>query len=159
MSREPGRPLILFEIEQIERLLTTYRDLLAKIQDSEPDLVELTAIASVLHSFYTGVENIFLTIAKRFDQRVPLGSQWHRDLLQQLSSTTSDRRAVISEQVRRSLEEYLGFRHYYRHAYSFFLDWDEMRELVTGLVEAWAALKTELETFLEENSDPRNGDE
>jgi hypothetical protein len=31
----------------------------------------------------------------------------------------------------------LGFRHFYRHGYSFFLEWDELEELVTPLAEVW----------------------
>ena len=36
-----------------------------------PDLVEITALASVLHSFYNGLENVFLSISKAVDADVP----------------------------------------------------------------------------------------
>jgi hypothetical protein len=38
----------------------------------------MTALASVLHSFYNGLENIFLSIARHVDQQVPTGDRWHR---------------------------------------------------------------------------------
>ena len=39
-------------------------------------MVERTALGSVLHSFYTGLEGIFLTVAKRVDEQVPSGNRW-----------------------------------------------------------------------------------
>jgi len=42
----------------------------------------------------------------------------------------------------------LGFRHFYRHSYSFFLEWDEVEKLVTPLAEVWVQAKDELQLFL-----------
>jgi len=56
---------VRFEIGQIDRLLDSYADLLERALHTPPNLIELTAIASVLHSFYNGLENIFLR-RKRF---------------------------------------------------------------------------------------------
>ena len=61
---------IEFELDQIDSLLSKYKNLINKSEDEEPDLIELTALASVLHSFYNGVENIFLLIAKNIDNNV-----------------------------------------------------------------------------------------
>lgn len=55
---------VKFEIGQIDHLFESYADLLEQAQKKAPDLVEITAVASVLHSFYNGLENIFLSIAK-----------------------------------------------------------------------------------------------
>jgi len=62
---------VKFEIGQIDQLFESYADLLEQAQKKAPDLVEVTAMASVLHSFYNGLENIFLSIAKGIDQDVP----------------------------------------------------------------------------------------
>jgi hypothetical protein len=43
----------------------------------------------------------------------------------------------------------LGFRHFYRHSYSFFLEWGELEELVTSLAEVWDQVKDELQLFLD----------
>lgn len=147
---------VTFEIEQIDRLLTVYADLLERVQQRTPDLVEVAAIASVVHSFYNGLENIFLSIAKGLDQQVPTGSQWHRDLLVQMSQQTANRGGVISTELARKLADYLGFRHFYRHSYSFFLEWEELKKLVTPLREVWAQVKEELDEFLESLKSPEN---
>ena len=139
---------IEFEMEQIDQLLDSYTDLLIRSQKSTPNLVEITAIASVLHSFYNGTENIFLSIAKGFDEHVPNGSQWHRDLLIQMTQKTPKRTQVISEEMAQKLADYLGFRHFYRHSYSFFLEWGEVEKLVIPLQKMWMQLKEELSQFV-----------
>ena len=55
---------IEFELGQIEQLFEAYVDLLDRRNKKKPDLVEITALASILHSFYNGLENIFLSIPK-----------------------------------------------------------------------------------------------
>ena len=47
------------------------------------------------------------------------------------------------------LADYLGFRRFYRHSYSFFLEWDELEKLVTLLPEVWVQVKGELQLFLD----------
>jgi hypothetical protein len=87
-----------FEIGQIDQLFKSYADLLERVQKNMPDLVEVTAVASVLHSFYNGLENIFLSIAKGIDADVPAGSQWHRHLLTRMAESTA-RKRNINEQT------------------------------------------------------------
>jgi hypothetical protein len=112
---------ITFEIEQIDRLFASYTNLLESAQKRRPNLVKITVLASILHSFYNGLENIFLSIAKELDKQVPASSQWHRDLLVQMTQETENRVPVISTELAQKLANYLGFRHFYRHSYSLLL--------------------------------------
>ena len=140
---------IEFEIGQIDHLLESYAELLRQAQQKTPDLVEITAIASVLHSFYNGLENIFLAIVKRIDRDVPASAQWHRDLLTRMTKATSNRESVLTVEMAHQLADYLGFRHFYRHSYSFVLDWDELKELASSSSEIWRQTKDELYLFLD----------
>jgi hypothetical protein len=139
---------IKFEIKQIDRLFELYADLLERVQEDTPDLVDVTAVASVLHSFYNGLENIFLSIVKGIDADVPAGARWHRDLLARMAKPTSSRGPVLTTEMARQLTDYLGFRHFYRHSYSSFLEWDELERLVTPVARVWGQVKGELEVFL-----------
>lgn len=141
--------LIRFEIGQIDELLARYEPLLTKVQQDEPDLVELTALASVLHSFFTGIESIFVAIAKNIDGIPPGGPSSHRDLLNQMVEPSSARTAVLSSDSAAQLAEYLAFRHFYRHAYSFFLKWAEMEDLVVKMPQVWRQVRDDLIVFLE----------
>ena len=140
---------IKLEIEQIDELFYVYADLLERARRETTNLVEVTALGSILHSFYHGLESIFLFVAKELDQHTPSGSQSHRELLTQISQPTSHRTRVLSPELVQSLAAYLNFRHFYRHSYSYFLEWDKFEVLITHLPEIWVQVKSELQSFLD----------
>jgi hypothetical protein len=144
MLPEKTKLKIQFEVEQIDRLIDTYSDLLEKCRQKIPDKVEIAALGSVLHSFYNGLENIFSVIAKEVDTTLPQGFSWHKDLLIQISNKATSRNAVISEASKEKLVNYLGFRHFYRHSYSFFLDWNELKPLIVNLNSVWIEIRESL---------------
>jgi hypothetical protein len=139
---------VSFEISQLDQLFAVYADLIRRATQQTPDLVEITALAAVLHSFYNGLENVFLSIARHYDQQVPTGDRWHRALLVQMAHPTQARASVLSVELVRTLTEYQGFRHFYRHSYSFFLSWDKLKPLVMNIHPTWHAARGELEAFL-----------
>ena len=147
---------ISFEIAQINKLISVYADILDRRDKEAPGLVEITALGGVLHSFYTGLENIFLNIAKRIDKQIPTGAEWHHDLLNQMTQAELYRNPVLSEALAERIDQYLGFRHLFRHAYTFIMRWDEMEKLVTTLPEIWKQVQEQLVVFLDglqENDD------
>jgi hypothetical protein len=140
---------IQFEITQIDRLFMSYAALFDRVRQSQPDLIETTAVASVLHSFYNGLELIFLSIAKRLDREVPTGERWHRQLLLQMTQSTAQRNWVISVELAQRLDDYLSFRHFYRHSYTFFLEWSELEKLVIPVFSVWSQARAELNEFID----------
>lgn len=118
------------------------------VKQRTPTLVELTALGSVVHSFYNGVENIFSRIAKGIDQSEPGGPTSHRDTLTQMGKAMATRPAVLSDKSAEQLEAYRMFRHFYRHSYSYFLSWDELESLVISLPQVWEDLKEDLHQFI-----------
>jgi hypothetical protein len=147
MLPEKTKLKIQLEIEQIDKLIETYSDLLKKCVQSEPDKIEIAALGSILHSFYNGLENIFSVIAKEVDETVPQGFSWHKELLIQISNKTLTRNAVLPEATREKLVNYLAFRHFYRHSYSFFLDWKELKPLICDFNSVWKEVRESLERF------------
>jgi hypothetical protein len=78
---------------------------------------------SILHDFYTGIEKIFESIAKEIDNRIPMGEEWHSELLRQMTLDIPGLRPpVITASTEKKLREYLGFRHLFRKRYGFELD-------------------------------------
>ena len=74
-----------FERRQLRRLIETYAELIAGCQANCPTVAEKAALAAILHSFYTGVENIFKRVAIALDGGSPQGSFWHSDLIKSMS--------------------------------------------------------------------------
>jgi len=140
---------IKFEIKQINTLVDSYQALFSKVEESSPDLVELAALASILHSFYNGIENIFQIIVKKIDLEIVDDAQWHKEILRKMSEPNKNRGAVISIHTMLLLSRYLSFRHFYRHSYSFYLNWIELQPLVRSLTRIWNSTSNEINAFLE----------
>jgi len=139
---------IKFEIKQINTLVGSYQDLFSKVEKSSPDLVEIAALASILHSFYNGIENIFQIIVKKIDLDNVDDAQWHKEILRKMTAPNKNRGAVISMQTMLLLSRYLSFRHFYRHSYSFYLNWIELQPLVSSLNGIWKSTSNEIKAFL-----------
>ncbi|MCX6884856.1 MAG: hypothetical protein NTX27_07430 [Verrucomicrobia bacterium] len=137
------------EREQLKRLLSGIHPLLTKCRTTVPTEIELSALAAVLHSFYTGVENIFKRVAVELDGEPVRGDSWHRQLLLRMKEPTMHRPALLSDELHDSLIEYLRFRHVFRNAYSFDLDWQKMLPLVMRLEDTFRIREAELAAFVE----------
>jgi hypothetical protein len=138
------------ELGELRRLLSEYEPLFLKLHANEPDSVEVLAIAALLHSFYGGIENIFKSIARGIDSRLPSGARWHADLLAAMRQSNEHRPAVIHTELAASLSDFLNFRHVFRHAYGFYLDWSKMSGLVADSGHVLDELEAELNAFFGE---------
>ena len=76
------------------------------------------------------------------------GDAWHRELLLRMKTSTAHHPALLSEELHDALNEYLRFRHVFRNAYSFDLDWQKMSPLVLRLEETFQRLEKALDVFL-----------
>lgn len=145
---------VRYELEQIDQLLASFGPLLNVVSAREPDLVELSALATVLHSFYGGVENVLKTIAKHIDGALPSGTGWHKDLLRRMIEPTPERSHVLSPDMYHVLTGYLSFRHFFRNSYAYNLSWEQLRHLVHSLPQTWNDLRPMLAKVLEQRKDP-----
>ena len=132
----------------LNQLLDDHRPLLEKCAESVPDRIELSALAAMLHGLYTGVENILKRVVIELDEGLPSGQRWHRALLDRMTRPGPDRPPVISDALAESLTEYLAFRHFFRSAYPFVLQWERLEELVRGCADTLGRLEDELDEFL-----------
>jgi hypothetical protein len=137
------------EIKRIERLIENYAPLLKKVKTKKPNFVQLGSLAMLLHSFYNGLENVFTRIAKEIDKKMPTGEAWHNQLLEQMIRPIGKRtQAVLSADTYKDLEEYLGFRHFSRHAYAFDLEWQLMKDLVERIGDVKERTLDEIKSFI-----------
>lgn len=105
-------------------------------------------VALNLHGFYTGIERIFEDVARTLDGGVPSGPEWHQRLLMQMAAPVNGmRKAVISPETRRRLDQYRGFRHLVRNVYAYSLRPDRIRELLDELESSFGQVETELLQF------------
>ena len=138
------------ELAKIRDLVRDFRSVEGKLAlpEDEVPFYDRAAIGYYLHSFYNGCENVFRTVARFFEN--DLGPQtWHSDLLKRMKlDIPGYRPAVIDETLYRLLDDFRGFRHKFRHSYSFELDWEKER-LVAGRFATTAVLfQEQVERFL-----------
>ena len=113
------------------------------------DTFILRATASILHDFYVSVENIFKMICKELDESIPEGSDWHVQLLKQVSMEIPGvRPRVISKKVMLDLDEYRGFRHVFRSVYGFNLSTKRLKDLLANFPTVLTTLEKDLEVFV-----------
>jgi len=112
------------------------------------DDLYLDSVALNLHGFYAGLERTFELIATSVDGQMPAGEHWHQLLLEQMASEIGGvRPAVISDATRQALDEYRGFRHVVRNAYTFRFDPAKMQRLVENAPGILAQAQAELLAF------------
>lgn len=108
----------------------------------------LDSVALNLHAFYSGLERIFEKLASTIDRAVPTAANWHQELLTQMQTEIpSVRPAVISSQLKESLEEYRGFRHVVRNVYTYHLKPEKLKILVGNLENTFSLASGELTVF------------
>lgn len=147
------RDMINDEFIVLRRVVEEMTETMAVVS-RPPSHIELRAIASLLHEFYNGIEKIFERIAVSLGEGLPRGSAWHVDLLNQMAeSPVEGRPAVIEEPLRAKLEEYLKFRHFFRHAYGYTLEWSRMQWLAEPMSATLDLLRKQVGAFLKRLSD------
>jgi hypothetical protein len=154
MLDETLNRLIIREIEEIDVLLGRASPLLDTPANAEPSFERLAALSTVLKSFYTGIERIFERIVRQVDSAHPEGESWHTELLNQVARPNEIRPAIISEQSRQFLRDYLAFRHRSRHAYAQYLIWSSMAQPVVDIPELWNTVRSEILRFIQSQSPP-----
>lgn len=135
---------IEYEISQIDELVCKSQVLVSLCKVKTPDFIEISAIGSILHSFYNGVESIFVLIAKEKRFKDFSKEQWHKDLL----TFIFDEQKLLSKNIKFFLIEYMGFRHFFRHSYGYTIQWEKCSHLFLNITENWNRTKKEIISLL-----------
>ncbi|PKM90505.1 MAG: hypothetical protein CVU87_02185 [Firmicutes bacterium HGW-Firmicutes-12] len=136
------------ELSEIEQIIDRTQEGWERAGKTGDDYY-LDSVALNLHSFYTALERVFELIATNVDQTRPKADNWPQELIRQMASEIElVRPAVISKEVRNTLDEYRGFRHIVRNVYSYQLSKSKMAPLVNKQIEAFNQIKKEIDEFL-----------
>ncbi|ODS38433.1 MAG: hypothetical protein A7316_07985 [Candidatus Altiarchaeales archaeon WOR_SM1_86-2] len=128
------------EKENVEKALANLKEVMER---DEKGVIELSAMATFLHNFYNGIENILKQSLKTRDIYIPKTARWHKELLKISASNK-----IISGSMSDKLLEYLTFRHFFVHGYGFMLEEEPLEELTDNVFEIWDDFCMEIDTFL-----------
>ncbi len=109
----------------------------------ELSLLELAGVATLLHNFYNGIENIIKQILSEKNITLADGKSWHKDLLE-----SALKENIISTGCLSDLSEYLAFRHFFNHSYALDLQSDKLEPLVEHVTRTYENFQIEIRTML-----------
>ena len=132
------------EIFQINKLFDDSKPLFDLLKLKEPDFVETIASGAIIHSFYNGIEGIILLIDKGNGENIPSNTKWHIDIFERAFESTEKRPAILKNENRENLKDYLSFRHFFRHAYSYNIKWDKLKPLFNNANNIWEEIKNDI---------------
>ena len=131
------------EFENIYRVTS---ELTAVVQSRNSDypIAELAAIATFIHNCYNGIENILKRILYFEKKELKDGPTWHKELLKSASAA-----GIITDDLYAELSNYLSFRHFFVHAYSFTLRWDDLKPLAVNLDLVLSKFNAAISAYME----------
>ena len=129
-------------LDKIRQDLAAFR---AAYTEMNPFLIR--ALGSLVADFYSGVERVLKIIAEELDGGLPKSENWHKQLLINANLAIAERPPVLSGRTVTALLPYLGFRHVFRNAYGFELDYDRMKQLEQRLPETLELFANDIHSF------------
>lgn len=150
MVREAGRALRL--AAELRAEIGAFKQLLEKLQDTQeaqlPEFARTATVGKILQDFYTAAERLFEKIARETGEGIPNSLEWHKELLATMAlDIPGVRPPVIDSGLGDHLDEYLRFRHVFRHVYGHELEWGEMAHLAEQMPETVSQCIHALERF------------
>lgn len=139
--------LELAKLAKLEEQIGRSQRNIRKAPEYAEDIYE--SLALKFHNFYTGCERIFSLIAVELNGGLPKSSDWHRRLLARMAAERDDRKAVISSETAKLIQEFLAFRHVVRNIYGFELDTERLERLIEKYPLTWNRFEQEIQLFIE----------
>ena len=151
---EPQDRILVFLAEfdyQVEQIKEIYITLQRKVPSLEGQPVNQESVDSAgywLHNLYSAYEDLFKLVAGFWENSLSLDGEFHVQLLKRMLLNIKDvRPALLSEVGYRILNELRGFRHVFRHAYSYGLDDERVNALLRKVLGQEDTVIKDLQTF------------
>jgi hypothetical protein len=142
---------IEIELDNMTIVVNEAISLIKIIDKNIPDNIQKTALAAFVSQFYNGAENILKRITKDCDIPLPIGDNWHLQLLQRYAPTSDFYLPFkFNQELYDNLNDLRRFRHYFFHGYSINIDWTILKESLLGFDELFNSFKESLKDILTE---------
>jgi len=136
------------QTSQINKNYSTLEKKMTLMRDGNitPELVD--SIGYWLHNLYCAYEDLFKIVASFFENNLSNNGSYHKSLLKRMRININGiRPALLSEKNFKNMDELRGFRHVFRHAYSYGLDDDRVAFLLRKVMKNKATILNDLEKF------------
>ena len=151
---EPQKQIIVFLAEfdfQIRQIDSIYENLKKKALTTDKHGAAVEAVESAgywMHNLYCAFEDLFKLVAGFWENNLITNGEFHIHLLKRmLVEIESVRPALLTNASYKLLNELRGFRHVFRHAYSYGLDHERVSALLRKILGQKDILIGDLQTF------------
>lgn len=138
------------DLTDIQRIVDEAEKETKRFSVGYPTPFDIRACGSILQDFYNGVEGIFTKIAGEVNGGLPASEDWHKRLLKDMAIEIPEvRQPVISQKLCEELDDYLRFRHLFRHSYGITLHWERVKPLLESLRRILTDFNQHCERFID----------
>jgi hypothetical protein len=142
------------EIKEISNECEVLKRKLAVVETTtDPEVLDshIRAIAGCTHGIYIGMESILKNLIKYLDKELPIGDDWHIQLLKRAKYPNEGiRPVIISEETFVLLDELRGFRHVFRSKYHSLLIPGKVIERANDALKAFNKFAEDVELFIKD---------
>lgn len=116
--------------KEIFKLHSTIQEKLKRLKSRLDDEDLTNSLAYKLHNLYSAYEDLFKLVARFFENQIADISGYHSELLNRMKLQIEGvRPKLLADESFMLLNELRGFRHVFRHAYSYKLDAERVIKL------------------------------
>ena len=137
------------ELESLEQAVFEIESIRSDFKNSTPNARELAATGLFLSNLYGGIENILKRIAQFHDIPLPVGPNWHIELIHLFSTDGQpELPTLIDFTLSAELAPYRRFRHVVHHGYAYQLKWHHTQPGVDGANSLFGAFRSRVNDYL-----------
>ena len=132
-------------------IVDIYKNLDLKIKKLSTKAISVEIVESAgywMHNLYCAYEDLFQLVATFFENNIHSDGLFHKKLLNTMAlKVPGIRPSLISEVSFKYLDELRGFRHVFRHAYSYGLDDERVIFLLRRVIKQKKTILEDLNIF------------
>ena len=151
---EPRKQIVVFlaefdfQVGQIERIYGSLKKKVAAIEKQRATAEAVESAGYWMHNLYCAFEDLFKLVAGFWENSLSTNGEYHIHLLKRmLIEIEGVRPGLLSSAGYKILNELRGFRHVFRHAYSYGLDKERISALLRKVLDSKDIVINDLQTF------------
>jgi len=134
--------------KEIFKLHSTIQEKSKRLKSHLDDEDLTNSLAYKLHNLYSAYEDLFKLVARFFENQIVDISGYHSELLNRMKLLIEGvRPELLADESFMLLDELRGFRHVFRHAYSYKLDAERVIKLSEKTESLIAPFEKDFEKF------------
>ena len=140
-----------FQIDLIKAIYQRLSDKLVVFEKETPSREMIDSSGYWMHNLYCAFEDLFKQVSVFWENHMSDDGDYHVNLLKRMMINIKDiRPSLLSKDSYEYLNELRGFRHVFRHAYSYGLDDERVAYLIRKTISKQEMVLADLSRFREQ---------